>query len=65
MFLSIVFVSLMILLFLSGGAAIFMGVFKGHKQDKSAAAKTISGILSFGLSAVFWFFCYSYHYLGW
>lgn len=65
MFLSIVFVCLMLLLFFAGGAALHMGIFKSHKKEKSLASKTFTGILSYGFSAVFWFFNYSYHYLGW
>lgn len=65
MFLSMVFICLLILLFLAGGAALHMGIFKAHQEEKSLLAKTITGILSYGFSAVFWFFSYSHHYLGW
>ncbi len=65
MFSAIIFVCLMLLLFLAGGAAVHMGVFKSHKQGKSLASKTITGILSYGFSAVFWFFSYTHFYLGW
>ena len=65
MFASCVFVFLLLLLFLSGGAAIHMGIFKSHRSDASLARKFIGGIVSYGFSAVFWYFSYSYHYLGW
>lgn len=65
MFLYTVFICLALLLFLAGGAALHMGVFKAHRPDKSLAQKTVTGILSYGFSAVFWFFSYSHHYLGW
>jgi hypothetical protein len=65
MFASCVFVFLMLMLFLSGGAAIHMGVFKSHRPGASSARKFIGGVVSYGFSGVFWFFCYSHHYLGW
>jgi hypothetical protein len=65
MFSAIVFVSLMLLLFLAGGAAVHMGVFKSHRKEKGSGYNVLTGMGSYGLSALFWFFCYSHHYLGW
>ena len=65
MFLSTVFICLGGGLFLTSGAALHMGIFKSHRKEKSLISKAFTGILSYGLSAVFWFFSYSYHYLGW
>ncbi|MBN1848482.1 MAG: hypothetical protein JW932_07845 [Deltaproteobacteria bacterium] len=65
MFMMIVFIFMALVLFLATGAAIYMGIFKAHSENASLARKTFSGIASYGFSAVFWFFMYSYHYLGW
>ena len=65
MFSMIVFFCLMLLLFIAGGAAMHMGIFKVHRKENSFGVKTITGVVSYGFSAVFWFFCYSHHYLGW
>ena len=65
MFMMIIFVSLMVLLILSGGAAIHLGVFKAHRRETGFAKKVFGGILSYGLSAAAWLLMYSYQYLGW
>jgi hypothetical protein len=65
MFLMIVTTSLMIVLILSGGAAIHMGVFKSHRPETGLAKKLFGGLASYGISAIAWLAMYSYHYLGW
>jgi hypothetical protein len=65
MFMSIVFVCLMLLLFLAGGAAIHLGVFKAHRATAPFTRKILGGVAAYGISAVIWFFMYSYHYLSW
>lgn len=65
MFAMIVFVFLMILLILSGGAVIHMGVFKVHRPEAGFGRKVFGGIVSYGISALAWLALYSYHYLGW
>lgn len=65
MFSVIVFIFLLALLFLAGGAALHMGLFKAHKKDTSFTRKALGGVVSYGLSGVFWFFCYSHYYMGW
>jgi len=64
-FLNIAFACLIILLFLAGGAAIHMGIFKAHRETASFSRKVLGGIAAYGISAMAWFFMYSYHYLGW
>ena len=63
MFLTIVFVCLMILLICAGGAALHLGIFKAGTT--SLGIKCLTGILSYGLSLIFWLGCYSHHHLGW
>jgi hypothetical protein len=65
MFMSIVFVCLMLLLFLAGGAAIHLGLFKTHRETASFTCKVLGGVAAYGISAVIWFFMYSHHHLGW
>jgi hypothetical protein len=65
MFMSIVFVCLMLLLFLAGGAAIHMGFFKAHRETASFTRRVLGGVAAYGMSAGIWFFMYSHHYLGW
>lgn len=65
MFLNIVFICLMIMLFLSTGSALFMGIFKGHNKKGFAGRKVLKCGISYGISLVFWCSCYSWHYLGW
>lgn len=65
MFMLIVFIFLMLLLILSGGAAIHMGVFKAHRPETGFGRRVFSGIVSYGISALAWLAMYSYHYLGW
>jgi hypothetical protein len=55
----------MVLLFLAGGAAIYMGLFKAHRLTASFSRKVFSGIAAYAISATAWFFIYSHHYLGW
>jgi hypothetical protein len=65
MFTTVVFIFLMILLILSGGAAIHLGVFKVHRPETGFVKKVLGGIVSYGISAIVWLVLYSYHYLGW
>jgi hypothetical protein len=65
MFMTVVFIFLMILLNISGGAAIHLGVFKVHRPETGFAKKVLGGIVSYGISAIVWLVLYSYHYLGW
>lgn len=65
MFRTAVFIFLMILLILSGGAAIHLGVFKVHRPKTGFVRKVLGGIVSYGISAIVWLVLYSYHYLGW
>jgi hypothetical protein len=65
MFMTVVFIFLMILLILSGGAAIHLGVFKVHRPEAGFVKKVLGGIVSYGISAIVWLVLYSYHYLGW
>ena len=46
-------------------AALYMGVFKAHRETATFGKKTVSGIASGTLSALVWFFMYSHQYLGW
>ena len=64
MFKTVVFIFLMILLILSGGAAIHLGVFKVHRPETGFVRKVLGGIVSYGISAIVWLVLYSYHYLG-
>jgi sorbitol-specific phosphotransferase system component IIC len=54
-----------VLLVLLTTAALYMGVFRAHRESASFGKKTISGIASGVLSCLAWFFMYSHHYLGW
>ena len=65
MFMTIVFIFLMILLILTGGAAIHLGLFKAHRPVTGFGKKVFGGIVSYGISALVWLALYSYHYLGW
>lgn len=65
MFESVVFVLLCSLLVLAGGAAIYMGVMKRLCSEMTFGGSVFFSIFSFTLSAVIWFFIYSFHYLGW
>lgn len=65
MFEIVVFTLMTTLLVLATGAALFMGIFKGHREKVSLPGKIISGLVSFTLSAAFWYGAYGYHYLGW
>ena len=65
MFMTIVFICLAALLVLSGGAALYMGLFRASGPEKSLGFKAFSGIVSYSLSGILWFFMYSHHYLNW
>ena len=65
MFLTIVSTLFLFILFLAGGAVLFMGVFKAHKNGTGFAKKCISGVTAYTLSAVIWFGLYSYQHMGW
>ena len=65
MFMTIVFVFLMVLLILTGGAAIHLGVFKVHRPETGFVKRVFGGIVSYAISALVWLALYSYCYLGW
>ncbi len=65
MLLAIVFIGLMILLILSGGAVLHLGIFKVHRPGTSFRKKVSGAIVSYGLSAAAWLLMYSYQYLDW
>ena len=65
MFMTVVFIFLMVLLILSGGAALHLGVFRAHRPETGFAKKAFGGVISYGISAAAWLALYSYHYLGW
>lgn len=65
MFMTIVFVLLMVLLIVAGGAALHLGVFKAHREETGFVRKALGGVLSYGFSAFAWLLMYSHHYLGW
>ena len=65
MFMMIVFIFLMIILILSGGAVIHMGIFRAHQPETGFGKSFFSGIVSYTISALVWLALYSYHYLGW
>ena len=65
MFMTIVFIFLMILLILTGGAAIHLGLFKVHRPETGFGKKVFGGIVSYWISVLVWLALYSYHYLGW
>lgn len=54
-----------VLLVLLTMAALYMGVFKAHRDTASAARKAVSGVASGILACLTWFFMYSHRYLGW
>ena len=62
---TVVFIFLMILLILTGGAAMHLGVFKAHRPETGCVKKVFGGIVSYAISAMVWLALYSYHYLGW
>lgn len=65
MFMTIIFIFLMALLILTGGAVIHLGLFKVHRPETGSGKKVVGGILSYAISALVWLALYSYHYLGW
>lgn len=65
MFMTVVFIFLMVLLILTGGAALHLGLFKAHRPETGFVKKAGGGIVSYGISALAWLAMYSYHYLGW
>ncbi len=65
MFMMTIFVFLMVLLILSGGAALHIGIFKAYCPETGFWKKVFGGIVSYALSAAAWLLMYSYHYLGW
>jgi hypothetical protein len=65
MFMTVVFIFLMIVLVLSGGAALHLGLFKAHRSETGYNKKVIGGIVSYAISTLAWLAMYSYHYLGW
>lgn len=65
MFMLIVFIFLMALLIIASGAALYMGLFKAHRDGAGFVKKALGGVVSFGLSAAVWLAMYSHHYLKW
>ncbi|OQY48322.1 MAG: hypothetical protein B6240_04850 [Desulfobacteraceae bacterium 4572_87] len=65
MFMMVVLILQALLLFLAGGAAIHMSVFKVHRGEASISRKVFGGIVSYGLSALVWSLMYSHYYLNW
>ena len=65
MFMTVVFIFLMALLILTGGAVLHLGVFKAHRPETGFVKKVFGGIVSYAISALVWLALYSYHYLGW
>jgi len=53
------------LLVLLSAAALYMGVFKAHRDTATFAKKTLSGIASGAFSCLAWAAMFSHHYLGW
>ncbi len=60
-----VFCGLAVLLFLASTAALYMGLFKAHRAGKTPGVKALSGVAAGALAGVFWFYAYSFTYLGW
>lgn len=54
-----------VLLVLLTTAALYMGVFRAHRDGASAVRKALSGVASGALACLAWFFMYSHQYLGW
>lgn len=54
-----------VLLVVLTGAALYMGVFKAHRDTASFTRKTLSGLVSGAISCLAWATLYSHHYLGW
>lgn len=52
-------------LILATSAALYMGIFKAHRETATFKKKTLSGIASVLLSCCIWAVLYSHHYLGW
>lgn len=65
MFDLIVFWLLALLLFAATGAALYMGVFKADKTTRGMGYKAFSGLGSCLISAVAWYYMYSFYYLSW
>ncbi len=65
MFQIVVFWCLAALLFLASAAALYLGVFKAGRPDKAQGVKALSGLAAGAIAGVFWFFAYSFTYLGW
>lgn len=61
----VVFSFLALLLFLATGAAIYLGIFKSGRQGTGKVKKVTTAIVSYCISAVFWYFAYGHHYIGW
>ena len=55
----------MLLLVFAGATALYMCLFKAHREDTGAARKAVSGVLSGVASATVWAISYSHCYLGW
>ena len=54
-----------VLLVLMTAAALYMVVFKAHRDTASFAKKVVSGITGGLFSCLAWFFMYSHQYIGW
>jgi hypothetical protein len=58
-------VAFMLLLFLATGSALYMGVFRAHRDGLSLSSKVVRGMLSAFMSVAMWFGLYSWSYLSW
>lgn len=65
MFMMIVFICLMVLLIICGGAALHWGVFKAHRPETGFCGKALGGVVSYAVSTLVWLAMYSHHYLKW
>jgi hypothetical protein len=61
----IVFWLLALLLFLASGAALYLGAFRAGRAARGLGYKTFSGLCSWLISGVAWYYLYSFHYLSW
>ncbi|EFK11701.1 conserved domain protein [delta proteobacterium NaphS2] len=65
MFLQTVSVLVAALLVISGGAAIHLGVFKAGRHGMGSTRKALTGLVSYGVAALYWYGAYGFHSLGW
>ena len=55
----------MMVLLLATGSALYMGVFRAHRDGVSFPAKIVRGLLSAFMSVMLWSGLYSWSYLSW